>query len=249
MLMRRRVVAQRCRNPAGTPVREAVPVPYLLRLIVPDRPGMLGAVATAIGAVGADIVSLDVVERGPEGAVDDLLVQLPPGGLVDSLITSARSVEGVQVESLRPYLGADDLHRDLELVDALAARPAEALDLLVAWVPGVFRASWALQVEQAGDGVRVVRASSSAPEVSGPLPGELPLDRALRVPSEARWVPESWRTLGTELAVAPLPAGGAVLVGRVGGPRWRDGEVARLAHLAGITATVTGSARAGAEPA
>jgi len=78
---------------------------YLLRVVLPDRPGMLGAVATALGEAGADIVSLDVVERGPEGAVDDLLIQLPPGGLADTLITAAQSIPGVIVESLRPYLG------------------------------------------------------------------------------------------------------------------------------------------------
>ena len=54
---------------------------YLLRVNLPDRPGMLGAVATALGEIGADIVSLDVVERGPGGAVDDLVVDLPPDRL------------------------------------------------------------------------------------------------------------------------------------------------------------------------
>ncbi|MCW2587563.1 MAG: hypothetical protein JWN55_3079, partial [Frankiales bacterium] len=137
---------------------------YLLRVVLPDRPGMLGAVATAIGQAGGDIVSLDVVERGPDGAVDDLLVQLPAGGLADVLITSAQSVPGVVVESLRPYLGADDLHRDLELVDELAASPRDAQALLVQSLPGVFRASWAALV-QADRGV--VGTSTGAPETTG----------------------------------------------------------------------------------
>lgn len=211
-------------------------MPYLLRVVLPDRPGMLGAVATAIGTVGGDIVSLDVVERGPDGAVDDLLVQLPPGGLADVLITSAQSVPGVQVESLRPYLGADDLHRDLELVDELAASPGDAQALLVQSVPGVFRASWAALLEH---GRGVVRTSTGAPETTGLDVPWLPLARAQRLPVSAAWVPERWRDLGTELAAAPVGVPGtAVLVGRTGGPRWRDGEVARLQHLAGITATV-----------
>ena len=142
---------------------------YLLRLVLPDRPGMLGAVATALGEVGGDIVSLDVVERGPEGAVDDLLVQLPAGGLADVLITSARSVPGVIVESLRPYPGADDLHRDLELVDELAAAPASALQLLVDLAPGVFRAGWASLFDSRNG---VVSASACAPDLGGmALPG------------------------------------------------------------------------------
>ena len=47
---------------------------FLIRVQLPDRPGMLGAVATALGAIGADILSVDVVERGSGIAVDDLVV-------------------------------------------------------------------------------------------------------------------------------------------------------------------------------
>jgi hypothetical protein len=209
---------------------------YLLRVVLPDRPGMLGAVATAIGQAGGDIVSLDVVERGPDGAVDDLLVQLPAGGLADVLITSAQSVPGVVVESLRPYLGADDLHRDLELVDELAADPAAALQLLVDLAPGVFRAGWALLVGPAGQ----LGGSAGAPDLTGVALPWLPLATARRMDAREQWVPERWNTLGTELAAAPVgTAGTAVLVGRPGGPRFRASEVLRLAHLAGIAATVT----------
>ena len=211
---------------------------YLLRVVLPDRPGMLGAVATAIGDAGGDIVSLDVVERGPDGAVDDLLVQLPSGGLADVLITSAQSVPGVIVESLRPYLGADDLHRDLELVDELAAAPAYALQLLVDLAPGVFRAGWALVVGPRG----VLASSAGVPDLTDvPLPW-MPLASARRMDSSEQWVPERWNTLGTELAASPVGAPDRViLVGRPGGPRFRASEVLRLAHLAGIAATVSAS--------
>ena len=210
---------------------------YLLRVVLPDRPGMLGAIATALGDVGADIVSLDVVERGPDGAVDDLLVQLPAGGLADVLITSAQSVPGVVVESLRPYLGADDLHRDLELVDELAAAPHDALQLLVDLAPGVFRAGWALVVSPEGE-----LASAGAPSLQGVALPWLPLAAPRRMGSREGWVPSRWNDLGIELAVAPVGSPDtAVLVGRQGGPQFRASEVLRLAHLAGITATVSAS--------
>ena len=86
---------------------------YLLRLVVPDRPGILGAVATALGEAGIDIVSVDVLERGSGVAVDDVVVDLPAGRLPDSLITAAQTVPGVQVESLRPFAGPLDTHREL----------------------------------------------------------------------------------------------------------------------------------------
>ena len=214
-------------------------MPYLLRVALPDRPGMLGAVATALGEAGADILSLDVVERGPDGAVDDLLVELPPGGLVDRLITSAQSVPGVTVESLRPYAGNADLHRDLELVDALAARPEDALQSLAEHAPGVFRAGWALIVA----GEDVLARSRSAPEEA---PAGVPATTsARRVDPHEPWVPEAWQMLGTELAAAPLSADRVILLGRPGGPLFRASELLRLAHLAGVTATVA-STSAGA---
>jgi hypothetical protein len=213
---------------------------YLLRVVLPDRPGMLGAVATALGEAGGDIVSLDVVERGPDGAVDDLVVAMPTGGLADRLITAAQRVPGVVVESLRPYYGAEDLHRDLELVDVLAGSPADGLSLLVANAPGVFRAGWAVLLEQ---GPTVLSASPGAPDVDVLDLPWLPLPTARRLDPGAEWVPERWQALGTELAAAPVGSPDrAVLLGRPGGPRFRASEVLRLTHLAGIAATVTQTA-------
>lgn len=214
---------------------------YLLRLVLPDRPGSLGAVATAIGLAGADILSLDVVERGPEGAVDDLIVDLPPGGLADILITSAQSVPGVIVESLRPYLGGPDLHRDTELVDVLAGSPHRGLDLFTEHAPGVFRAGWALLLEGDGGPARVLHGSAGAPAVRDLVLPWMPLASAVRLEHGEDWVPERWEVLGTEMAAAPVGGPGrVVLVGRPGGPRFRASEVLRLAHLAGIAATVSG---------
>jgi hypothetical protein len=214
---------------------------YLLRVVLPDRPGMLGAVATALGEAGGDIVSLDVVERGPDGAVDDLVVTMPPGGLADRLITAAQRVPGVLVESLRPYYGAQDLHRDLELVDALAASPDDGLSLLVDGAPGVFRAGWALLLEAGvpGTGPALLAASAGAPDVDGLDLPWLPLHSARRLDPRGAWVPPRWQTLGTELAAAPVGSSDrAVLLGRPGGPKFRASEVLRLTHLSGIAATV-----------
>ena len=49
---------------------------YVMRLLLPDRPGTLGAVATALGLVDADILAMDIVERSPEQAVDAVVVGL-----------------------------------------------------------------------------------------------------------------------------------------------------------------------------
>ena len=55
--------------------------------------------------------------------------------------------------------------------------------------------------------------------------------------------------ISAELVAAPVgPSGRVVLVGRVGGPRFRASEVLRLGHLAGIVATVGAAVSGGASP-
>ncbi len=213
---------------------------YLLRLVLPDRPGSLGAVATALGAAGVDIESLDVIEHGPDGAVDDLVVGLPDNGLADTLISVAQSVPGVHVESLRPHPRAAETVRDLDIVDALANHPGQALRQLAELVPEAFRAQWAMVVESTPYALpRIVAASSNAPrEREFPTPW-MPLASARRFSAEEEWVPEPWSERGAELAGAPI--GGpfqSVLIARAGGPAFRASELVRLAHLAGLAGTI-----------
>jgi hypothetical protein len=217
-------------------------VSFLLRVVLPDKPGSLGAVATALGNAGADILGVDVVERARGHAVDDLAVELPAGRPPDVLITAAESVPGVEVESVRPHSGKLETHRELELIEEITGDPADGLQLLADGVPRIFRAGWALVAER--DGTRSYRLaeSAAAPETrAGDLPW-LPLRRAIVVDPDAHWVPEPWSALDTELAAAPFgPGPRALVVGRPGGPAFRPSELARLTHLAGIVTTVLGS--------
>jgi hypothetical protein len=214
-------------------------VSYLLRLVLPDRPGALGAVATALGQVGADILSVDVIERSPGSAIDDFVVELPPGRLADSLVSAAATVEGVQVESIRPYAGQIDPHRELELLDALARDPHSSLPVLADGVARIFRAGWALVLAApAGGRSEVLARGGAAPELPGVPAPWWPPAPARVLSNENDWVPADWARLGTELAVAPLGHEIALLVGR---PtlRWLPSELIRLHHLAAIALSVT----------
>lgn len=215
---------------------------FLIRVQLPDSPGTLGAVASALGLAGADILSVDVVERGNGVAIDDLVVELPSGRLPDTLITAAESVEGVEVDAVRPYAGVLDTHRELELVEEIAANPRSGLDLLANGVPRIVRAGWSLVVRADDGEITRLASSTAAPEAPlGELPW-MPLERATVLDAEASWIPEMWRELGTELAATPVgKPDRALLVGRPGGPMFRAAEVARLAHLAGIVAVVLDS--------
>ena len=211
---------------------------YLLRLVLPDRPGALGAVATALGTVGADILSVDVIERNADCAIDDFVVELPPDKLADTLVSAAATVEGVQVESIRPYAGQLDPHRELELLEALARDPAKSLPVLADGVARVFRAGWALVLGAPLGGYgQVLAAGGAAPELDSlPMPW-WPPGPTRPLDSEDIWAPADWARLGTELAVTPL-GDAALLVGRPA-LRWLPSELVRLQHLAAIAATVT----------
>jgi hypothetical protein len=220
-------------------------VSYLLRLVLPDRPGALGAVATALGGAGADILSVDVIERSPGFAIDDLVIELPPDKLADTLVTAAGTVPGVTVESIRPYAGQIDPHRELELLEKLAAQPADSGSILADGVARIFRAGWALVLSApVGGQASVEAASMAAPEVEHVEVPWWPANPARTLDAEQAWAPRDWAAVGTELAVAPLGSG-AVLLGRPA-LRWLPAELIRLNHLAGIAATVRANAQANA---
>lgn len=209
---------------------------YLLRVLLPDRPGSLGSLAVALGSAGADIVSLDVVDRFEGVAVDDIVVEVPNGTFPDTLITAAEQLDGVVVDSLRPFGGILDAHRELELIDAVAGAGAGAAQLLADELPAALRVGWAVVVEVTGVECRVVARGESAPEWTG---GEVPalrhLDRATALGDD---VPAEWSAIETALAAAPLSGDHALVVGRPGGPTFRPSEIARLGYLTGILRTL-----------
>jgi hypothetical protein len=214
---------------------------YLLRVQLVDRPGSLGSLAVALGSVGADILSLDVVERSAGHAIDDLVVDLPAGTMPDRLITAAEALNGIRVDSIRPHTGLLEAHRELELIDHVAAggEKLDKLKVLADEAPKVLRVGWCTVVRRTESGVDRLVGGPGAPET---LPSEapwLPLERADTLDATADWVPQVWQELDTTLAAAPLgDPHTAVMLGRPGGPQFRPSEVARLGYLAGIVATI-----------
>jgi hypothetical protein len=214
---------------------------FLLRVVLPDRPGSLGALATALGKVDADIVSLDVVEHTGDGsAVDDILIELPHGRMPDTLVSAAQSVEGTRVQFVRRYPLGAGLHRDLQAIEAMTNEPERAETVLTDMAPDVFRADWAAIVERGPDGLHASHVSSAGPDIEGIAAPWLPIARTRRLPDTSGWAP-SWRDTAT--AAAPMgDADHALLVGRRGGPEFLDSELARLSHLVALAGTIRASA-------
>ena len=216
---------------------------FLIRVVLPDRPGALGAVASALGGAGADILSVDIVERSSGQATDDLVVELPADRLADSLVTAAASVPGVRVESIRPYAGVIDPFRELELLERLAASAsADAPTVLADGVCRLFRAGWAMvlgapvEAVSSGSVSKVVARSVAAPELDELTTPWWPAVPPRSLNADEGWAPTDWASLDTELAVVPL-GGDALLVGRPA-LRWLASEIIRMSHLASIAATV-----------
>lgn len=211
---------------------------YLLRIVLPDRPGTLGLLALALGEAGADIQSLDVIERTGGIAVDDIVVHLPSGSLPDTLITAAEALDDTYVDSVRPFTGGLDTHRELELIDTVACAPSRGLRSLAEGAPSALQVHWAAVLD--GEGAEPLHASSGAPETWPDVALAPMLTTPCAVDTvETDWVPQLWRDQDTALAAAPIGAGGPiVLLGRGGGPQFRPAEVARLGYITGIIATV-----------
>src|SRR4051794_640392 len=131
---------------------------YVVRLWLPDRPGALGAVASRIGAVRGDVVGIEILERGGGRAIDDLVVELPDGELVELLLNEISQVDGVDVEHVRPQVDAlhdprlDALESAARLVAASA--PGELVRGLAQRAVATIGAQWAAVIDLEAGAVR-----------------------------------------------------------------------------------------------
>lgn len=124
---------------------------FLLRLRLPNVPGSLGRLATAIGAAGGDIDAIQIVEALPDGsAIDDVLLNMVPGAMPDSVVSACDALDGVKVLWISRYGVGGNLSLDLEAIESITQHPQEAIAQLVAILPLTFRADWAAVISQPG---------------------------------------------------------------------------------------------------
>lgn len=199
-------------------------MPFLLRVELPDVPGSLGRLASAIGEAGGDIEAIEIIEKGHDGrAVDDVLLETTPGALPDAIVSACTALDGVRVLWISRYAAGGNLFLDLEAVEDLTAHPERALDRLVDLLPVVFRCDWGARVHRQ-DGV--LHASEAAPD---------------HVP----WVSVDQATVRLEveddvnLACATrIDDDEVIVMARRGGPEFLDSELARVGHLTGLAMSI-----------
>lgn len=73
---------------------------FIVRIELTDRPGALGQVASRIGAVGGDIVAIDILDRIDGRVVDEFVIDLAGEDLVDLLRDEIHEVDGAAVQSI-----------------------------------------------------------------------------------------------------------------------------------------------------
>jgi len=76
---------------------------FRLQVVLPDRPGSLGAVASAIGFAGGDIRGLVVMKSEDGRGYDDITVAVP-GSDPSDLIAVLTAIGGVEVLSVTPVI-------------------------------------------------------------------------------------------------------------------------------------------------
>ena len=205
---------------------------FLMRVTLPDRPGSLGAVASAMGKVGGDINAVEIVEKGDGIVVDDFIVDLPPNQMPETIVTACQSLEGVKVEWISRYPEGGGLQSDLEALERMTSDPVHAAETLVSLCPVVFRSHWATLIEVTPDGPRSTFSTTLAPDVTDQVAATLaPFDVTHRVNLVSGWSP-GWGD--TTVVVTPLTQDRVIAIGRLGGPAFLDSEIARLHHLAAL---------------
>ena len=198
-------------------------MPFLLRVELPDVPGSLGRVASAIGEAGGDIEAIEIVEKrhDDQTAVDDVLLEVAPGVMPDSIVSACHALDGVRVVWISRYAAGGNLFLDLEAVEELTGDPATAVDRMVDLLPITFRADWAARLLR---GSGVAHATEAEPSDLG----FTSIGRAARVPTDDDNVHCAARLGDDEI----------VMIGRRGGPEFLDSELARLGHLVGLASSI-----------
>lgn len=201
---------------------------------MPNRPGALGAVASALGAIGADINLVEIVEKRGEIEVEEFILDLPPTQTVEALVAACDALESVQVEWVRNYPRGGGIEYDVDLHRRIAADPSRAGEILVSAAPLVFRAEWSLLLDVSAE-PRIVFATPAAPALDADqLRVFGPFDLIHRVALEPGWMHD---TDAHHAAVSPMPGRRAVIVARRGDPPFFGSELARLAHVTGAIPT------------
>ena len=206
-----------------------------VRISLPDRPGGLGLITSAIGAAAANIVKIDVLESESGRALDDVFVTVRDPTHLAVVGARLQAVQGLNVMGVQHPAPPVTGHADLELLGQVLSRPERGLQTMVDGAPHAFGADWAVVVEYDPGGMfgKVLMTSPSCPG-----PDHVVLTGPLRLASIQIRPPGATEPYGGS-ALVPVGSGpiGLVLV-RTEGPQFHGSELWRVGMVGQIIGTV-----------
>ncbi|MFI7641245.1 ACT domain-containing protein [Nonomuraea sp. NPDC049400] len=198
-----------------------------LRVSLPDRPGGLGQIARALGALGADILQVTVLERESGRAVDDFTVSWPGPVTTSEARERLSAVPGVRVEGVWATKEVPGSALDYDLLMHVVSEPARGFATLVDALPGLCGAEWSVAL---ADGA-VRHASLAAPK-------KFELDLPEPPPRAATMDADELR-----LMLLPVVAQGLhLVVARADGPVFHRAELERAARIVDVVAKLAARA-------
>ena len=114
-----------------------------VRLQITNKPGMLGRVASAIGAAGGDIGAVDLVESGRDRIIRDLTVKARDSEHGQEIVNRLRRLAGVRVVNVSDRTFLLHLGGKIEIRNKVPIRTRD--DLSMAYTPGVARVCLAIR--------------------------------------------------------------------------------------------------------
>jgi hypothetical protein len=136
----------------------------ILRVWLPDTPGVLGQVASAIGRVHGNVTALEVLERDGGVAVDELVVELADPEGIAEMCAELQLIAGVGIEEVRQLReGAEDRPRAVLRAATSLVEDAGAdgvLHNLVDLAAELLEAEWVALVDLTTEGVHASRGDA-----------------------------------------------------------------------------------------
>lgn len=190
-------------------IMPAGPASFVVRVWLPDRPGTLGRVAAAIGRAGADVVGIEILERGAGTAIDEVTILVDESTAIDVVVAELATVDGVAVEDVH----AVELDRPepgvlaLDVVSAFVSAGPHRLDVVCRGLRNLLESDWVAVVDVGRGDVTVDEGNVPDPAwLVAFLAGTHHLPTAAdHTPSDVVWAP----LVGTQLMVASERSGRA----------------------------------------
>lgn len=155
---------------------------FTVRAQYPNRPGMLGRIASAIGEAGGDIGAVDIVQASREKMVRDITVDAFDQTHGRQIIERLRDIDGISIRSVSDPLFLMHLGGKIEVNLRVPLKTRS--DLSMAYTPGVARISmavhddpssvWTLTIKRntvavVTDGTAVLGLGDIGPEAALPV--------------------------------------------------------------------------------